>query len=69
MKLLGVFKTKFTREPGRGDTFNLSNLNETLPDLGENQTTLKDKVGRLYDFFPGELDHPSSILPQIPKLH
>ena len=44
------FKTEFTRGPGRGDTCHLSNLDTTLPDWRDYQTTLKDKVGRLCDF-------------------
>ena len=47
------FRTEFTRGPGRGDTCHLSNWDETLPDLRDYQTTLKDKVGRLCDFSLG----------------
>ena len=43
-------KTEFARGPGRGDTCYLPNLDETLPDWRDYQTTLKDKVGRLCDF-------------------
>ena len=43
-------KTEFARGPGRGDTCHLSNLDETLPDWRDYQTTLNDKVGRLCDF-------------------
>ena len=46
-------KTEFARGPGRGDTCHLSNLDETLPDWRDYQTTLKDKVGRLCDFSLG----------------
>ena len=45
-----IIKTEFARGPGRGDTCHLSNLDETLPDCRDYQTTLKDKVGRLCDF-------------------
>ena len=44
------FNTEFARGPGRGDTCHLSDLDETLPDLRDYQTALKDKVGRLCDF-------------------
>ena len=45
-----MLKTKFAIGPGRGDTCHLSDLDETLPDWRDYQTTLKDKVGRLCDF-------------------
>ena len=49
MSIIG-FKTEFARAPGRGDTCHLSNLDETLPDWRDYQTTRKAKVGRLCDF-------------------
>ena len=49
-RLRESLKTEFTRGPGRGDTCHLSFLDETLPDWRYYPTTLKDKVGRLWDF-------------------
>ena len=61
-----LFKSEFTRGPGRGDTCHLSNFDETLPDWRDYRTTLKGK-GPALRFFPWELDHPSWFLAPNPK--